>query len=89
MTDEELWQELTGLLDRLSIRLILEKHLRGDGDLCRVEDRQIVVLNHRLPLAARNAKLLALLRRHAPARELEQMFVKPQVRQLLEAAAES
>ncbi|MDZ7373357.1 MAG: hypothetical protein ONB23_05240 [candidate division KSB1 bacterium] len=81
MKAEELLQELESCAQRLGVEVRREK---GDfeGGLCRVKDRRLIILNEKSPLT----RQLRLLARELARLEVDEVYLVPAVRKLIEEA---
>ncbi len=78
-------QELESLAVQLGVELRYEALEEGSGGLCRYKGRLCLIANRELRLAER----IRLLSRELGRLPLEGVFVRPSVRQLLEAPGTS
>lgn len=83
MDDTLILQELEALAVRLGVEVRYEA-LEGSGGLCRYKGRLWLIANRGLSLAQR----IRLLSRELGRLPLEGVFVRPSVRELLEAASD-
>ncbi len=75
-----LLQELESLAEQLSVEVRHEPLAGPRGGLCRLGDRDLILIDRNLPLAER-VELMAQALSTLP---LDDVFVRPDVRQLLE-----
>jgi hypothetical protein len=80
MKEETIQQELEGLAEKLSVKIIYERFY-GAGGMCRVKDEKKIIINKDLPLEKINEILLTELSQF----DLENVYLAPQLRKLLEA----
>jgi|YelNatPaOPRAMG01_1025707.scaffolds.fasta_scaffold00005_115 hypothetical protein len=83
MKVEELIQELESCAQRLGVEVRRDK---GDfeGGLCRVKDRRLIILNEKVPVT----KQLRILARELARLEVDQVYLVPAVRELIESASD-
>ncbi|MDZ7272291.1 MAG: hypothetical protein ONB30_02540 [candidate division KSB1 bacterium] len=81
MKDQDLLRSLEELVAQLGIQLRYEKG-DFDGGLCRVEDQRLLIANAALP----TRKKIRVLARELARLELDQVFVMPAVRRVIDAA---
>ena len=56
----------------------------SSGGLCRIKDKQVIIVNHRAPIGEKIQTLARALKRF----DLSQVYIRPALRDLLEGAAE-
>jgi hypothetical protein len=83
MTPDQLYGELEGLVSRLGIEMrddLLEE--ASGGGLCVLNGKPVMILDPRLSRSQKNRLLLSELKKM----NLEAVYVKPLVRQMIEGA---
>ena len=82
MSPEELLRQFEALAERVQIE-VRYSALDGEGGLCRVRNRRVIVLNSRLSIDEK----VDVLARSLPREELEQMFIPPALRERIQQAS--
>ena len=84
MKDAELLEELEEIIRQLGIELVWDD---GEfrGGICRVEGKQLFLMNRVLP----SAQKVEILSRELSSLDLSQLFILPRVRQRIEAGREA
>jgi len=81
MSPEHVLDQLEALASALDIE-VRYTALQSDGGLCRVGRRRVLMVNRRLPVLER----IDLLARTLPLDELDNVFIPPAVRRVIEGA---
>jgi hypothetical protein len=83
MNDEDILQELEGLLAKLSIEVRYEK---GDflGGLCRYGDKEQMIINKELTI---NQKINVLANELRAKPDLESLYIVPALREVIKNAS--
>jgi len=81
MSPEHVLDQLEALASALDIE-VRYTTLQSDGGLCRVGRRRVLMVNRRLPVLER----IDLLARTLPLDELDNVFIPPAVRRVIEEA---
>ncbi|MFQ6618287.1 MAG: hypothetical protein ACE5QV_06325 [Fidelibacterota bacterium] len=76
--DEEILLKLQGICERLGVEVRYES---GDfeGGLCKVNDKQILVVNKSLPLSSQ----IAIMAKALGSMDLDNVYIIPVIRELL------
>ena len=80
MDDASLLQELETLAATLDVEIRYDA-FEGDGGLCRILDKRYIIINRNLESSQR----LQLLCRELARCSLDEVYIRPQVREILEA----
>lgn len=80
--EQELYGALKELLEQLGWTVTLARHLDGRGGHCLVRGEKRVIASARFPWAERVELLVEALR----GEELDDVFVRPDLRELIEGA---
>ena len=83
MDDVSILRELETLADELGLDVRYET-IDGRGGLCRIEDRRCLILNKSSSLS----EVVSILSRALGRFPLEEVFIHPQVRELLQDCAD-
>ncbi len=84
MDDEALFQLLVELMEKLSIKVVCknlhDEEFKISGGLCKVRGRNLMIMDKRSPLKSR----ITLLARELKEFNLEDQYIPPVLRELLE-----
>lgn len=79
MKEETILQELEGLAEKLSVKVIYEQFY-GTGGLCTVKEEQKIIINKDLPIEKKNEILATELSQF----DLNDVYLTPLLRKILE-----
>lgn len=82
MKEETILQELEALAEKMSIKISYDKFY-GTGGLCTINNEKRIIINKDLPIEKKNEILLHELSRF----NLDEVYLTPQLRQLLQSEA--
>jgi hypothetical protein len=83
MTAEQLYEELERIVTSLGVEIreeSIEEGINSRGGLCTVKGRTLLIINRSIELAAKNNLIMQSLQ----AFNLEEIYVKPYVRNIIE-----